>query len=80
MLEHLKEPLTVEDLAKRVSMSVRNFSRVFHDEFGVTPAAFVEKLRIETARRLIEESSRSFEEIAFECGLGTGVFTAGFRP
>jgi transcriptional regulator GlxA family with amidase domain len=69
--EHLEQRLTVEDLAARVSMSVRNFSRVFVEEFGVTPAAFVEKLRIETARRLVEESSRSFEEIAAECGLGS---------
>jgi len=52
-------------------MSVRNFSRVFVEEFGVTPAAFVEKLRIETAKRLVEESSRGLEEIAADCGLGS---------
>lgn len=71
VLEHLRDPLTVEGLASRVSMSVRNFSRVFVEEFGVTPAVFVDKLRIQTARRLVEESSRSFEEIAAECGLGS---------
>jgi len=71
VLEHLRDPLTVEELANRVSMSVRNFSRVFVEEFGVTPAAFVEKLRIETAKRLVEDSSRGLEEIAAECGLGT---------
>jgi transcriptional regulator GlxA family with amidase domain len=71
VLEHLHEPLTVEDLASRVSMSVRNFSRVFAEEFDTTPAAFVEKLRVETARRLVEESDRSFDEIAVQCGLGS---------
>lgn len=71
VLEHLQEPLTVEDLAARVSMSVRNFSRVFAEEFDTTPAAFVERLRVETAKRLIEESGRSFDEIAGQCGLGT---------
>jgi AraC-like DNA-binding protein len=71
VLEHLRDPLTVEGLAKRVSISVRNFSRVFVKEFGVTPAAFIERLRIETAKRLVEESSRGLEEIATECGLGT---------
>ncbi|MBV9305407.1 MAG: DJ-1/PfpI family protein [Acidobacteriaceae bacterium] len=71
VLEHLQDPLTVEELASRASMSVRNFSRVFVEEFGVTPAAFVERLRVETARRLVEESERSFEEIAADCGLGS---------
>jgi len=71
VLEHLRDPLTVEELAKRVSMSMRNFSRVFVEEFASTPAAFVEKLRLETAKRLVEESTRGFEEIATECGFGS---------
>jgi transcriptional regulator GlxA family with amidase domain len=71
VLEHLRDPLTVEELANRVSMSVRNFSRVFVEEFDVTPGAFVERLRIETAKHLVEESSRGLEEIAAECGLGS---------
>lgn len=71
VLEHLHEPLNVETLAARVSMSPRNFSRVFNEEFGVTPAAFIEKLRVETARRMVEDSARSFEDIAERCGLGS---------
>jgi transcriptional regulator GlxA family with amidase domain len=71
ILEHLRDPLTIEELAGRVSMSVRNFSRVFVEEFDVTPAVFVDKLRIETAKRLVEESARSLEEIAADCGLGS---------
>ncbi len=71
VLEHLKEPLTVPDLARRVAMSVRNFSRVFREEYGSPPAVFVERLRIDTARRLVEESVRGFAEIAAECGLGS---------
>ncbi len=71
VLEHLKEPLTVADLARRVAMSVRNFSRVFREEYGSPPAVFVERLRIDTARRLVEESVRGFAEIAAECGLGS---------
>jgi transcriptional regulator GlxA family with amidase domain len=71
VIEHLKEPLTIENLAKRVCMSLRNFSRVFAEEFGETPANFVEQLRLETARRLVEESVHSLDEIAEECGLGS---------
>ena len=35
-----------------------------------TPAGFVERLRVETAERLVRESDRSFESIAADCGLG----------
>ncbi len=70
ILVNLAEPLGVETLAERASMSVRNFSRIFREEFGVTPAVFVEKLRLETAQRLVHESNRSMEEIAEACGLG----------
>ena len=72
ILEHLREPWSVADLAGRVAMSVRNFSRVFREEYGCTPGVFVERLRIDTARRLVEESSRGFADIAAECGLGSG--------
>lgn len=71
ILEHLQDPLTVEDMASHVSMSLRNFSRVFVEEFGLTPASFVEKVRMETAKRLVEDGSRSFEVIASECGFGS---------
>ena len=71
ILENLAEPLGVEVLAARASMSVRNFSRIFREEFGATPAAFVGKLRVETAERLVHESNRSLDEIAEVCGLGS---------
>jgi transcriptional regulator GlxA family with amidase domain len=71
ILENLGEELTVEILASRVAMSPRNFARIFRQEFGDTPAVFVERLRLETARRLVEESDRSIDEIASSCGLGS---------
>src|SRR5262249_10347463 len=46
---HLRAQLTVETLAKRACMSVRHFSREFKDRFGVTPAAFVEEIRMAEA-------------------------------
>jgi transcriptional regulator GlxA family with amidase domain len=70
ILEHLGEPLTVDVLAEKASMSVRNFSRLFRQEYGTTPAAFVEKLRLETAQRLVIESNASLDEIAGSCGFG----------
>ncbi|MEC5146284.1 GlxA family transcriptional regulator [Chitinophaga sp. 212800010-3] len=66
--EHLDEDLSVERLAAKASMSARNFSRVFYREAGITPAKFVEKARVEAARRRLEETGLSLDEIAAECG------------
>jgi transcriptional regulator GlxA family with amidase domain len=71
IIENLRESLTLEDLAARLSMSPRNFSRQFVKDFGVTPQRFVTQLRVEMARRLLGESTRSREEIALECGFGS---------
>lgn len=68
ILEHLSDELSVERLADRAAMSVRNFSRAFTGEYGVTPARFVERLRVETAERLMRDSEKSIKEIAAECG------------
>ena len=69
--DHLGEDLSVERLARRAAMSTRNFSRTFRRQVGVTPARFVERARVEGARRLLEESSGSVDEIAARCGFGT---------
>src|SRR5438093_10510940 len=70
VLDNLNKPLTVPTLAERVAMSPRNFARVFTKEMKTTPAKFVERLRIEAARRRLEESQNSMEAIAGECGFG----------
>jgi len=71
ILEHLDEHLPVERLAERVAMSPRNFARVFTREIGVTPAKFVERARVERARRSLEDSRVPIESIAEQCGFGT---------
>ncbi|NWJ51068.1 MAG: GlxA family transcriptional regulator [Bacteroidetes bacterium] len=70
VIEHLDEDLTVEILAERASMSPRNFARVFLRESGITPAKYIEKLRLETARRRLEETKLTLDEISNECGVG----------
>lgn len=70
VLENLNEPLNVPALAERVAMSPRNFARVFSKEMKTTPAKFVERLRVEAARRRLEESQNNLETIAGECGFG----------
>jgi transcriptional regulator GlxA family with amidase domain len=70
IFENLHLPLTVEDLAQQVHMSPRNFARAFVSRIGVTPAKFIESIRLDAARRRLEETDRSLEEIASQCGFG----------
>lgn len=69
--EHLHETMKIEDLAEKISMSPRNFARVFVRETGVTPARYIDKLRVETACRYLVDTRLSFKEIALLCGLGS---------
>jgi transcriptional regulator GlxA family with amidase domain len=71
ILDRPREDLSVETLARRVAMSPRNFARVFTRQVGMTPARFVTSVRVETARRLLEESSERLEKICSMSGLGT---------
>jgi len=71
VLGRLAKDLSIPILAERVAMSPRNFARSFRREMGLTPARFVERLRVETARRRLEESRHYLKEIAAECGFGS---------
>jgi transcriptional regulator GlxA family with amidase domain len=71
ILENLGASLDVQTLAQRVAMSPRNFARVFRKETGLTPGKYIDRLRVETARRRLEESRQSLKRIADECGFGT---------
>jgi transcriptional regulator GlxA family with amidase domain len=71
VLENLNKPLSVQTLAERVTMSPRNFARVFGKEMRITPGKFVERLRVEAARRRLEETRHSLKRVAAECGLGS---------
>jgi transcriptional regulator GlxA family with amidase domain len=71
ILDNLDHDLSVAALAERAFMSQRNFARVFTAEVGVTPAAYIEGVRLERARVLLETTDRQLEEIAQQCGFGT---------
>lgn len=62
---------SVPALARVANMSERNFTRCFTAEVGVTPARYVERIRVETARRLLEDTDDGVEAIARACGFGT---------
>ena len=69
--DHLDEDLRVETLAARTAMSPRNFARAFRRETGVTPAVYVETLRVEAARQRLERSSEPVDLVAARAGFGT---------
>jgi transcriptional regulator GlxA family with amidase domain len=69
--ENLGRPLDVEQLAGQARMSPRHFSRCFAGEIGVTPARYVLRLRLEAARRLLEETGQPLERVAESCGFGS---------
>src|SRR3954451_18163006 len=88
--------LSVAALAERAAMSPRNFARAFRRETGMTPAAYVESVRVEQARIALEGSDAQIESIARHCGfatvetmrrsfhrrlgVGPGAYRSRFRP
>ncbi len=70
VLENVRADLSVAALAARVAMSPRNFARVFKRKVGRTPAQFVEQARLDAARRLLEQTTCSVDEISRASGFG----------
>jgi transcriptional regulator GlxA family with amidase domain len=71
VMARIGERHTLDQLASHVSMSTRNLSRLFVQETGITPHEFIERARIDTARRLLEASEQALKAVAFDCGFGT---------
>lgn len=81
---HLDESLPVERLAEVAHMSVRTFIRSFRSSTGATPASWVRMRRLDEARRALETTSLSIDQIAVNCGFGSVVtlrqnFAAAFQ-
>jgi len=70
-LEHLDEPISIEQLAARANMSPRTFARRFRATHGTTPYRWLLLQRLLLARRLLETTDRPVERIAEHAGFGT---------
>jgi len=68
---HLDEDLSVAALADRAALSERSFSRAFRAEVGQTPAVYVESLRVERARALLEDGAQSLDAVARATGFSS---------
>ncbi len=68
---HLDEDLSVANLAARAGFSERSFARAFRHEVGLTPAVYVEALRVERARTLLEDGAPTLEAVAQAAGFSS---------
>ncbi|MFD7642106.1 GlxA family transcriptional regulator [Kitasatospora sp. NPDC059795] len=69
--EHPDDDLSVEALARRASLSPRQFTRAFAAETGTTPGRYVDGVRLEAARRRLEDGDEGIEQVARRSGYGT---------
>jgi transcriptional regulator GlxA family with amidase domain len=70
-LDHLEEPISVRDLARRSGVSERTLMRRFVDETGLPPLQWLLGERVRRARTLLEADRLSIDQVAARCGLGT---------
>ena len=89
--DHPAADLSVEMLASRASLSPRQFARAFAAEVGMPPGRYVDRVRLEAARRELEDTGAAVGQVARSCGYGTpeamrrafirtlGVSPAGYR-
>lgn len=71
IIDHLQEPLTVEQMAARAMMSSRTFARRFQATLGTTPYQWVLQQRIVLAQRWLETTDEMIEQVAFRCGFSS---------
>src|SRR5579871_230302 len=69
--DHPAADLSVETLASKASLSPRQFARAFAAEVGMSPGRYVDRVRLETARRRMEDTADGVAETARLCGYGT---------
>jgi transcriptional regulator GlxA family with amidase domain len=71
VLEDVGGDHSVEAMAARAHLSPRHFARAFAAETGITPARYVERVRLEAARRRLEDDAEPVAAVASACGFGT---------
>ena len=81
---HYREPLRIREIAQRSGMSVRTLERLFQGSLNTTPSAYINDVRLTSARKLLVESCQPISEIAFATGFRdsnyfTKLFTREFR-
>jgi len=68
MEQHLEEPLSQAELARQADLSTRQLERLFRQHLNRTPNSYYQKLRLQAARSLLNQTSMSVTEVALACG------------
>lgn len=68
MTANIDTPINLTDIAQATNRSPSHIARMFRTELGMPPHRYLISLRVEKARRLLEKTSMSIAEIAYECG------------
>jgi AraC family carnitine catabolism transcriptional activator len=80
MEEHLGEPLSASELARRCGVSTRALSRIVRDRTGEPPMRYYRKVRLQAARNALFYSESSIQDVAASCGFTSPeVFSRTFR-
>ncbi|PCI29351.1 AraC family transcriptional regulator, partial [Candidatus Kaiserbacteria bacterium] len=65
---NIANDLSLETMAERAGMTPRTFSRVFTRDLGMSPARYVERVRVEAARALLQDEAITIGQVAKLCG------------
>ena len=71
VMDHIHETFPVERLAEIGGVSARSIARLFISELGITPHEFVENVRLDQARNLLESTEAALKGVAFDCGFSS---------
>ena len=71
MLKNMQKPITLSDIAKKYNLSATYFSHLFHDSTGIPFKKYLTGIRIEYAKRLLEDGELPIIDVGFECGFRT---------
>lgn len=78
--KNYQEPVTIEELSSIACLSSRQFSRIFHQAYGITPMQYVIRLRLQKGASLLKNTDLSIIEIAHHCGFSeNNYFSRQFR-
>ncbi|MDN7133398.1 GlxA family transcriptional regulator [Halomonas sp. MC140] len=80
MEQNIEEPLSLEEVASRVEVSVRQLQRLFEQELSMTPRQWYLQLRVKRAKRLLVETDLAVLAVGLACGFNSSSsFARTFR-
>jgi transcriptional regulator GlxA family with amidase domain len=74
--QQLQSPATIDELCGPLGIGRRQLERRFHQDVGLSPAEYRQRLRLERARWLLQNTDMDVTEVALECGFQNGATLA----